>query len=98
MPKFICSIYENRPQVCKEYPWNDGNDIFEDCIFFNKEDKSLRSMEEQLKISTPEEISEYCVGCGKCCQFQGVKCSMLLVKKDNISVDFCGEEVTKILD
>ena len=66
MPKFICSIYENRPQVCKEYPWNDGNDIFEDCIFFNKEDKSLRSMEEQLKISTPEEISEYCVGCGKC--------------------------------
>ena len=98
MPKFLCSIYKDRPKVCQEYPWNNGNNIFKDCIFFDKESKSIRSMKDQLLISTEEEISDYCIECGKCCHFQGVKCSMLLIKKDNITIDFQGEKTYKDLD
>ena len=98
MPKFVCSIYNDRPKVCQSYPWNDGNDIFQDCIFFDKDTKNIRSKEDQLLVSTEKEISDYCVSCGKCCHFQGVKCSMLLVKKDNITIDFQGEKTYKDLD
>ena len=49
-------------------------------------------------MKSEKEISDYCIDCGKCCHFQGVKCSMLLVKKDNITIDFEGEKTHKDLD
>jgi len=35
--KFVCSIYSDRPQTCREYPWNGTNQLFAECIFVDKE-------------------------------------------------------------
>ena len=75
--KFICSIYQTRPEACQKYPWNRANEIFEECIFLDSENDQLRTMDEQLKINTEEEISDYCTSCGRCCFFGRAKCSML---------------------
>ena len=77
--KYMCSIYKDRPQSCIEYPWNYANSHFENCIFVDAENKTLRSKEEQLKINTEQEISDYCVECGLCCFYGPVHCAKLLV-------------------
>jgi len=46
-----------------------GNDIFEDCQFYNQETKELRTLEEQLKLNTQQEIEEFCIKCGRCCYY-----------------------------
>ena len=54
--KYVCSIYENRPKSCIEYPWNHANSHFEHCIFVDVENKKLRTKKEQLEIlSLPTE-------------------------------------------
>ena len=82
MKKYFCSIYETRPKTCKKYPWNHANQIFSECIFYDKEKKKLRSPDQQAMLNTPEEISDYCTGCGRCCFFGPAKCSMLNVVED----------------
>jgi len=77
--KFICSIYNDRPQVCREYPWNEANQIFPECIFYDKENDKLRSSEDQLKLNPQQEIEEYCVKCGRCCFFGPAACSKLRI-------------------
>lgn len=76
----LCTIYDNRPDWCRDYPWNHGNEIFPDCQFLD-ENKNLRSYEEQLKIKTKEQIELYCAECGKCCMFwegkEPMQCSAL---------------------
>jgi Fe-S-cluster containining protein len=63
--KFLCKIYETRPEACQGYPWNDANDLFPDCQFVK--DGALIPLEQMQK---PEkEISDFCISCGKCCQF-----------------------------
>ena len=48
----------------------------------------LRTLEEQLTINTEEEISDYCVSCGKCCFFGPAACSKLNISgEDGSSVD-----------
>ena len=77
--KYMCSIYMERPGTCVNYPWNHANQLFAECIFVDMEKKELRTMEEQLELNTPQEISDYCVSCGRCCFFGPAKCSKLLV-------------------
>mgnify|MGYP001170407417 FL=1 len=77
--KYVCSAYEKRPKTCIDYPWNHANSHFVDCIFVDAENKRLRTIEEQLKINTEKEISDYCVECGLCCFFGPAKCSMLTI-------------------
>ncbi len=77
--KYMCSIYNDRPETCKKYPWNHANQIFAECIFLDKENEKLRTMDEQLKLNTEEEISDYCVSCGRCCFFGPAACSMLRI-------------------
>jgi hypothetical protein len=81
---YVCSIYEKRPMVCVEYPWNFANTIFKDCIFVDatSDEPRLRTMEEQLELNTAAEISEYCVSCGKCCFFGPAACSKLQIIKE----------------
>ncbi len=81
MKKYICSIYENRPEPCRKYPWNFANSMFPECIFIDETVKpmKLRTIEEQLKINTEEEISDYCVKCGRCCFFGPAACSKLKI-------------------
>ena len=82
--KYVCSIYDERPETCRKYPWNLANQIFFDCQFLNEKKDDLLSMEELLEIKTEEEIGKYCVECGKCCFFGPAACSMLrIVKEDN---------------
>ena len=79
--KFVCSIYENRPEACQGYPWNFANSIFPECIFVDETvtPMRLRTIEEQLTINTEKEISKYCVDCGRCCHFGPAACSKLSV-------------------
>lgn len=77
---FVCSIYDSRPDTCKGYPWNFANRMFKDCIFVDMENEKLRTMEEQLELNTKQEISDYCVKCGRCCFFGAAACSKLRVK------------------
>ena len=79
MKKYLCSVYKNRPDVCKKYPWNFANSMFPECIFIDETVKPmrLRTIEEQLKINTEKEISDYCVECGRCCFFGPAACSKL---------------------
>ena len=79
--KYLCSIYDNRPETCRKYPWNHANQIFTECIFFDKENEKLRTHEEQLQLNTEKEISDYCVECGRCCFFGPAACSMLKIVK-----------------
>ena len=85
--KFVCSIYADRPLACIEYPWNFANSIFRDCIFADHtaDPVRLRSMEEQLQMNSEEEISEYCVACGKCCFYGSAVCSKLRIIKQHES-------------
>jgi len=86
--KYLCSIYKNRPGACVGYPWNFANQIFEDCQFLNENKDELLSMEELQKTKSEEDISEFCVTCGKCCFFGTTSCSKLLVIDDEkIEVD-----------
>ena len=80
--KFVCSIYSDRPQACREYPWNGANQFFAECIFVDKEQNRLRTMKEQLKLNSLKEISDYCVGCGMCCFFGPAKCSKFQIIED----------------
>ena len=80
--KYLCSIYKERPQVCHAYPWNSANQIFPECIFYDKKKDSLRSMKEQLQKNTLKEIEEYCIGCGRCCFFGPAACSKLNIVDD----------------
>ena len=80
--KYICSIYEDRPDTCVKYPWNHANQLFGECIFADVENQKLRTMEEQLAINTAKEISNYCVDCGRCCFFGPAACSKLKVMSD----------------
>jgi hypothetical protein len=66
---YMCEIYESRPDHCEGYPWNFANDIFPNCIFYDVENDSLRTMEEQLEINTEMEIIEACCRCGDCCRY-----------------------------
>ena len=77
--KYLCSIYNDRPEACVKYPWNHANQIFPECIFYDAENDKLRTNEEQLQLNTEQEISDYCVSCGRCCYFGPAKCSMLKV-------------------
>jgi Fe-S-cluster containining protein len=70
--KYLCKIYKDRPQWCKDYPWGDGydeNDYHKGCQFFDHENNKLLSEEEVLKTKTKEEIEEACVSCGMCCNY-----------------------------
>ena len=79
--RYLCSIYENRPETCREYPWNFANQIFAECIFVDEKETPmrLRTREEQLTLNTEKEISDYCVSCGRCCFFGPAACSKLRV-------------------
>ena len=81
--KYLCTIYKNRPQTCKEYPWNIANQIFADCQFLNEAKDDLLSMEELLQKKSDEEISDFCVKCGKCCFFGPSACSKLKIVDDD---------------
>ena len=82
--KFLCSVYKDRPQPCVEYPWNFSNQIFPECIFVDETVKPmrLRTKEEQLTLNTEEEISDYCVKCGRCCFFGPGACPKLKVVEE----------------
>lgn len=80
--KYVCSIYEDRPKSCVEYPWNFANSHFVKCIFVDAENKKLRTKEEQLQLNTEKEISDYCVACGACCFFGPAACSKLKIITD----------------
>ena len=84
MKKYLCTIYENRPQACRDYPWNFANSMFAECIFVDETTTpmTLRTIEEQLKLNTEKEISDYCVECGRCCFFGPAACSKLKVVED----------------
>ena len=79
--RYLCSIYENRPETCREYPWNFANQIFAECIFVDEKESPmrLRTREEQITLNTEKEISDYCVSCGRCCFFGPAACSKLRV-------------------
>lgn len=77
--KFTCSIYKDRPDSCVGYPWNISNQIFADCQFLNDDKTDLLTMDELSKIKTEDEISDYCVGCGKCCFFGPAACNKLSI-------------------
>lgn len=80
----MCSVYKDRPKPCVGYPWNQANQIFYECQFYDADNEKLRTKEEQLEINTEEEISDYCIECGRCCFFGPAACSMLrIVKEDN---------------
>jgi hypothetical protein len=81
--KFVCSIYSDRPQTCREYPWNGTNQLFAECIFVDKEKERLRTMEEQLKVNSLKEICDYCVECGQCCFFGPAQCPKLSVIEES---------------
>ena len=82
--RFVCSIYKNRPETCKEYPWNFANRIFPECIFVDETvtPMRLRTKEEQLTMNTEQEISDYCVACGRCCFFGPAACSKLIIEDE----------------
>jgi Fe-S-cluster containining protein len=81
--RYVCSIYKDRPSTCVGYPWNIANQIFPDCQFYKKDDDRLLSMEEVQADKTDEEISDYCVKCGRCCFFGPAACSKLRIISDD---------------
>ena len=82
--EYRCSIYEKRPLACINYPWNVANSIFSNCIFVDtgSEKLRIRSMEEQLKMNTQKEISDYCISCGMCCFYESTACSQLIITEE----------------
>lgn len=79
--RYTCSIYQDRPISCREYPWNFSNSIFAECIFVDDEvsPMRLRTIKEQLELNTEQEISDYCVSCGRCCFFGPAPCEKLRI-------------------
>ena len=79
--EYRCSIYQARPLACQEYPWNFSNSIFAECIFVDEKvsPMRLRTIEEQLELNTEQEISDYCVSCGRCCFFGPAPCEKLRI-------------------
>ena len=77
--KYLCSVYDNRPESCRKYPWNFSNSIFSNCIFYDAENKKLRTHEEQLEMNSEKEISDYCTECGACCYFGPAPCEKLRI-------------------
>ena len=70
--KYLCKIYEDRPDFCRDYPWGesyDESDYHEGCQFYDIETKKLISKEDLLKEKTAEEIENSCCSCGMCCNF-----------------------------
>ena len=76
---YLCSIYNDRPQTCRDYPWNHANQLFAECIFVDMEKERLITKAEALQTYTEKEISDYCVQCGRCCFFGPAACSKLKV-------------------
>jgi hypothetical protein len=56
--------------------------MFAECIFVDMDNKKLRTMEEQLAFNASEEISNYCLDCGRCCFFGPAACVNLRVTSD----------------
>jgi len=79
---FLCSIYEDRPETCRKYPWNHANQLFAECIFVDVEQNRLKTMEETLQQYTAAAISDYCVRCGACCFYGPAACSKLRIVKE----------------
>jgi len=82
---FLCSIYDDRPETCRKYPWNHANQLFVECIFVDPKQNRLKTMEETLKQYTESEISDYCVKCGACCFYGPAACSKLRIVEENKS-------------
>ena len=94
--KYVCSIYDSRPDSCIGYPWNMANQIFSDCQFLNESKDALLSNEELLEKKTQEDINDYCISCGKCCFFGPAKCSKLNVVCGKSKTSFSKEKIIKI--
>ena len=70
------------------YPWNIANQIFAECQFLNEAKDDLLTMEELQKTKSEEEISEFCVKCGRCCFFGPAACSKLkIVSEDDKDIE-----------
>ena len=71
--RYLCKIYEERPEWCKEYPWGEAYEEAdyhkEECQFYDTENGKLLSEEELLKQKTAAEIEESCCRCGCCCNY-----------------------------
>ena len=88
--KYKCSIYKEEPEHCRDYPWNEANDLFPSCIFYNAETDTIITEETVLETKTKEELQEYCISCGKCCFYWEdgkpvIPCSALEITEDVIS-------------
>ncbi len=79
MTKFVCSIYRDRPEPCRNYPWNGANQIFLDCQFYDAKKQQLLTQKELELVKTEKEISDFCVNCGQCCFFGPAACSKLQI-------------------
>ena len=79
---FLCSIYEERPEACRKYPWNHANQLFAECIFVDVDQQRLKTMEEMHMQYTDAQISDYCVRCGACCFYGPAACSKLRIEVD----------------
>jgi Fe-S-cluster containining protein len=83
--RYTCSIYQERPESCRGYPWNFVNSIFPECIFVDEKvaPMRLRTIEEQLTMNTEKEIGDYCVSCGRCCFFGPAPCINLDITSED---------------
>jgi len=80
---FLCSIYDDRPETCRKYPWNHANQLFAECIFVDVGENRLKTMGETLQHHTESEISDYCVKCGACCFYGPAACSKLRIVSEH---------------
>jgi hypothetical protein len=65
-PRFACSIYEQRPRACRDYPWADARVLFEECVFVA--DGRPISVEEAVeREGGADSVEEACQACGRCC-------------------------------
>ena len=64
MKKHTCSIYKDRPEVCKVYPFEYPEDdfYFEDCQY-------MENGKPHMPDTSIEEQNKYCIECGMCCFF-----------------------------
>lgn len=68
--KYLCQIYQKRPEWCVDYPWSesyDKPDYHDDCQFYDPQKEELISADQVLKGKNQEELEEFCIECGKCC-------------------------------
>ena len=68
---FKCSIYKDRPQVCKDYPFDFPNDdrYFEDCQYLEDGKVTNEPLNKNGTKKTIEEQNQYCMECGMCCHY-----------------------------